>query len=141
MPAVANVVILDGETTPVSHTFEPAKTTADYVLYEDRDAGIYIGNKKLVVTITRPQGNGNVGNRNVKVNVRLEVPRLENVSNSTVTGIAPAPTVAYRHMGDVTFTCPERGTKQERINLRALFRSALGHAQVMDAIDNLAVAY
>lgn len=141
MPAIASIAVQDGEATPVTHTFEPAKTTADYALYEDRDAGIYIGNKKFTMTLDRPTGNGNVGNRNLKLRLKLEVPRLEVLSNSTVSGIAPAPTVAYRHVAELVMTLPERGSKQERINVRALFRNILGHAQVLGAIDDLSIAY
>lgn len=141
MPAISNVAIQDGEATPVTHTFEPAKTTADYAFWEDRDAGIYIGNKKLTLVLSRPQGNGNIGNRNLKLTMKLEIPRMQTLSNSTVSGIMPAPTVAYRHVADVTFTFPERGTMQERVNLRVLLRSALSNVQITDAIDKLAIPY
>lgn len=141
MPAVSSVSINDGAATPVAHVFEPAKATADLVLYEDRDAGIYIGNKKLTMSITRPSGNGNVGNRNIKMHLKLEVPRLETVSNSTVSGIAPAPTIAYRQTAEVVFTFSERGTIQERIDLRVLLRNALANLQVTSSLDTLSIPY
>lgn len=142
MAAIGNIVVNDGEATPVAHTFEPAKTTADFAFWEDRDAGIYIGNKKVTVQLTRPQGNGNVGNRNLKLLIKLEIPRLEVTSNSTVTGIAPAPTVAYRLVGEMMFTIPERSTAQERKNLRTMMHLMLsGNAQIADAIDKLSVPY
>jgi hypothetical protein len=141
MPAISNIVISDGEATPVAHTFEPARTAADIAFYEDRDAGIYIGNKKITVQMDRPQGNGNVGNRNLKLRVKLEMPRLETLSNSTASGITPAPTVAYRLVAEILFTLPERSTAQERKNLRTLLRNLTGDPQVVDAVEKLAVAY
>lgn len=141
MPAVANIVINDAEATPVAHTFEPAKTTADYAFWEDRDVGIYIGNKKLTLQLTRPSGNGNVGNRNLRLMVKLDIPRMEVLSNSTVSGIAPAPTVAYRSTAEIMFTLPERSTAQERKNLRSMLAQALGNSQIADAIDKLSVPY
>lgn len=141
MAAIANIVINDGEATPVAHTFEPAKTTADYAFWEDRDAGIYIGNKKLTVQLSRPSGNGNVGNRNLRVMIKIEVPRMETLSNSTVSGIMPAPTVAYRSVAEMNFTLPERSTLQERKNLRAFVAQLMGNGQIADVIDKLSIPY
>lgn len=140
MPAIASITANDGETPAVSHTFEPAKTTADYAFWEDRDAGIYVGNKKLTLELIRPKGNGNVGNRNLQLKVRLELPRLEVLGNSS-SGITPPPTVAYRLAAEIVYTLPERSTQQERKNLRALTANLISSLQFTDAVEKLAIPY
>lgn len=141
MAAIANIVLTDGNATPVAHTFAPAKTSADMALYEDRVNGIYVGYNKLTVTLTRPQGNSNVANRNLKLNVKIETPKLEVVSNSTVSGISPAPTISYRPFGELNFVFPERCSKADRKDLRAYFLKALADAAIIAAIEDYELPY
>lgn len=142
MPTAANIVINDGQTTPVAHTFAPAKTMADFALFEDRAAGIYIGYNKLTFSLKRPQPQAaDVANRNLKLSIKLETPKMETVSNNTVTGIAPAPTVAYRPVAELVVTLPERCSLQDRKDLQALVRNALSNAFVTAAFENYELAY
>lgn len=140
MPAIANMVINDGQTTPVAHTFQPAKSTADYSMYEDRISGTYIGFGKLHLTMVRPKGESKVANRNLKVVVGIEVPVLETLGNSDA-GITPPPTVAHKPMVKVEFTLPERATLQQRKDLRAYVMNAMAHAVIVDAVDNLSMPW
>lgn len=143
MPQIADVTIQDGTSpTPVTHTFNPTKTTADYALWEDREhnGGIYVGNMKLAMSLSRPTGNSNMGNRNLKLVMRLETPVLEVVGNSAA-GITPPPQVAFRPIAELVMTLPERMTKQQRTDLRALMRSAMGHSAFIGAVDDLALPY
>lgn len=140
MPAIANVVLADGQGTPVNHTFAPAKTQADSALLEDRAAGIYVGFNKLSLTLVRPNGAAN-GSRNLKLSMKIETPKLEVVSNNTVTGIAPAPTVSYRPTAELIFTFPERCSLQDRKDLQAYVKNWLSHSFATSAIETFELPY
>lgn len=142
MSAIANIVINDGQATPVAHTFAPAKTVADMALLEDRAAGIYIGYNKLVLELKRPSGAaGKTANRNLHLKLRIETPKMEVVSNNTISGIAPAPTVSYRPMVELTCTFPERCTLQDRKDLQAYIKNVLSNAFVTDAFEKYELPY
>lgn len=137
MAAATNLTINDGLATPVAHTFEVAKLQPESALYEDRVTGVYIGYNKLVLSVSRPTGESKSATRNLKINVRIETPKMEVVSNSSMSGIAPAPTVAYRPMFEGVFTLPERCALQDRKDLLAFVKNTL--SQVV--IDNLVQKY
>lgn len=140
MAQAANIVINDGQGTPVAHTFSPARTSADYALFEDRAQGIYIGFNKLTFSLTRPSG-GNVADRNIKLSIKLETPKLENVTNSTVSGVAPAPTISYRPVVEFRMTLPERCSLQDRKDLQAFVKSLMTNSFVTDAIEKYELPY
>lgn len=135
MPAISNLILNDGLATPVAHTFNPARSIADFAQWEDRVAGIYIGFNKVSFQLIRPTGNGRTGSRNLKLNVKVETPKMETLSNSTVSGIAPAPTVAYRVVCEMNFTLPERSSLQDRKDMRAFIVSLVGTNQFTQALE------
>lgn len=141
MPAIKNIVINDGLATPVAHTFAPAKTQADYAQLEDRSSGIYIGYNKLVFKLDRPSGNSNVANRNVKLAVRVETPKMETLSNNSAAGIAPAPTVSYRPWVEVNGCFPERSSKQDRKDLRVYLIGVLQSVEGIAAFEDHELPY
>lgn len=141
MAQIANVVINDGQGTPVAHTFAPAKAIADEAQFEDRAAGIYIGFNKLILKLERPQGEAKSATRNLKLRLRIETPKMETVSNSSVSGIAPAPTVSYRPMVEMVATLPERCSLQDRKDLQAFLKNVLSNSFVTDAFEKYELAY
>lgn len=141
MAAITNIVINDGLTTPVAHTFAPAKTSADMALLEDRVSGIYIGYNKLTISLMRPVGDAKAATRNLKLLIKLETPKMEVVSNNTISGIAPAATVSYRPVVEMIATLPERSTLQDRKDLQAYIRNALSNAFITDAFEKYELPY
>jgi len=141
MPAISNIVINDGQATPVAKTFAPAKTMADWALLEERSAGIFIGYNKLTFSLTRPQGPSKAASRNLKLSIKIETPKLENVTNSTISGIAPAPTISYRPVVELVATFPERCSLQDRKDLQAYIKNALNNAFVTQAFENYELPY
>lgn len=141
MSAIANIVINDGQGTPVAHTFAPAKTQADWALLEDRVAGMYIGYNKLTFVLTRPTGDSRQASRNLKLSIKIETPKLEVVSNSTVSGIAPAPTISYRPVVELIATFPERCSLQDRKDLQAYLKNILSNSFVTDAFEKYELPY
>lgn len=138
MAARANIVINDGLTTPVAHTFNPNSgdgnvPNVSIISYEDRIAGIQVGFPTLSIATRKPTKT----NRNYKVSVKFTVPVLETVSNSTVSGIAPAPTVAYTALCVCEFIAPERSSLPVRKDLLAYVRNGLANATITAAVQDL----
>lgn len=140
MSAIANIVINDGQGTPVAHTFAPGKTGSDFALLEDRAAGVYIGYNKLVFELSRPKGAANAATRNLKLSIRIETPKMETLGNNSA-GITPPPTVSYRPVVELHATFPERCSLQDRKDLQAFIKNALSNAFVTDAFEKYELPY
>lgn len=139
MGAISNIVIDDAAATPVAHTFKPSLQGLigrDSVAeFEDREVndGISVGFYKVHMTMSRPLPQ----RKSYRVNLKLSTPVLENVTNSTVTGIAPAPTIAYIPLFQLDAVIPERSTLQSRKNIRKMFSELLEEPQVIAALEGL----
>lgn len=142
MATAASIVINDGQGTPVAHTFEVAELKPNVASFEDRVGGIYIGYNRLTIGVDRPNGNGpSSAGRNLKVRIKVTTPKLETVSNNTVSGIAPAPTLSYTPVVDMVVTCPERSTLQDRKDLQAFIKNVLSNAAVTAAFEKYELPY
>lgn len=141
MAAVSNIVLNDGQGTPVAHTFAPARTMSDMAQFEDRAGGIYIGYNKLTINLDRPTGASGSATRNLKLKVKIETPKLETVSNNTVSGIAPAPTISYRPVAELVVTLPERCSLQDRKDLRAYLINFLNSSTSQLAFESYELPY
>lgn len=134
----ANIVINDGQTTPVAHTFNPNSGDGNVpgtsmISYEDRSGGISVGFPTVMFITRKP----NKQLRNTKVTLIVKRPVLEVLSNSTVSGIMPAPTVAYEVTFRAEFTLPERSDLAARKDILAYARNLLANAAVTSAIQDL----
>lgn len=141
MPARANLVINDGEATPVAHTFNPAED-GDLDIFEDKSGGVAIGFPLVTVRFRRPTApsNGSASNANQRVYriaINVAVPTLESTSASTGTGIPPAPTVAFVCRCNQDWMLPERSALQDRKNLRAYVYNLLNHADIKKVVEEL----
>jgi len=141
LAAIANIVLNDAQGTSVAHTFAPAKTQSDFALLEDRSAGLYIGFNKLTFNLSRPKGPTNTSNRNLQLEIKLETPKMETVSNNTVSGIAPAPTVSYRPVATLNMTFPDRCSLQDRKDLQKYVLQLLSNSFVTDAVEKYELPY
>lgn len=141
MPARANIVINDGEATPVAHTFNPT-SDKDMDIFEDRAGGIAIGFPLISIRFKRPSpaSNGMASSANgrvYRVHVSMAYPVLEVTSASTGTGIQPAPTVAYVLRKNEEWVLPERSTTQNRKNLRALSYNLMANTDFRKVVEDL----
>lgn len=143
MGAIANVVLNDAAATPVAHTFNPSRqglvNGSQIAEFEDRtvNAGVAVGFYRLSMDFSRPSAQ----RRSYRIKLKLETPQLENVTNSTVSGIAPAPTISYVPIAQADVVIPERATLQARKDLRKMFYEMFNNAQVVAAIENLDAPY
>lgn len=139
MASQANITINDGKTTPVSHTFYMNgagwSSTLGGILatWVDRSPAAAVGFWKLSLSFKEP----GKGRKNYIVVAKSEVPVLENVTNSTVSGISPAPTVSYNPISKTEFSMPERSTTDARKDQLAIHRNFLANAVVTAAIQDL----
>jgi hypothetical protein len=139
MAAISPIVMNDGQTTPVAHTFAPAKTVADFALLEDRAAGIYIGYNKLTMSLTRPTGKPG-SSRNLKLSMKIETPKLETIGTAS-NGLTPPPLVAYRPVVELLFTLPERCSMQDRKDLAAYVKALVLNANFTAAVEQYELPY
>jgi hypothetical protein len=59
------------------------------------------------------------------------------VSNSTISGIAPAPTLSYVCRSFTEFVMPERAALQNRKDLRKMQANLLADAQIVSMVETL----
>lgn len=141
MAAASNIVLADGQATPVNHTFVPLGPDANGVWwFEDQSAAVPLGNNRLSVELKRPMGGRqgeDASKRVVRVKVGIHTPKLETVSNNTVSGIAPAPTISYVPRVNIEFILPERSAVQDREDIRLFASSVLLNAHVIAAVETL----
>lgn len=124
MPAFANVVLNDGQATPVAHTFGPNVLNNELASYQDRSSGISLGYPVLTVTASDPKSPNGVS----KVRMKVVVPILETATGTSTGGFAPAPTKAYDLTYDGTFFLPARATLAQRKDIRAYAQNLLANA-------------
>lgn len=72
-----------------------------------------------------------------RVRVVLALPALETVTAQNSAGYTAAPKVAYTNQVSVDFILPNRGTAQQRKDLRVLLSNLLANAQIVDMVENL----
>jgi len=143
--AAANIVLADAQATPVNHTFVPLGPDANGVFwFEDMSAASAIGNWRISYQLKRPavpKAGQSSNQRAFRVSVGLHEPVLETLSNSTVSGITPAPTIAYTSRGFVDIALPERCSLQNRKDLRKMLANLLGEAQFIALTESLTSPY
>jgi hypothetical protein len=141
----SNIVLADAQATPVNHTFIPIGQGKDRVFwFEDQSPTSAIGYWKVSVETVKPvpaQSGQNSNGRSIRVKVGLHEPILETLSNSTVSGIVPAPTVSYVPRAFTEFVLPERAALLDRKNLRKMMANLLTDAQVIAAVETLTYIY
>ena len=139
MPAIGNVVINDGATTPVAHIFAPAGISGNVASLADRSGGIPVGYFTLDISL-RPPSSQSL-EKMYLATFRIKTPILEQTSASTATGIQPAPTVGYTPIAELKFWLPERSSLQNRKDLRLFVKNLLADAVVTAVVDNLESVY
>lgn len=145
MPAVANITLSDALATPVVHTFVPMGPDASGVWWwEDQSASNPVGNNRISMSLVRPPpatAGTSSRDRVIKVRIQLYTPKLETVSNSTVSGILPAPVVGYVLSAKTEYVMSERATLQDRKDLRKFNDFVHADASVVALVETLLNIY
>lgn len=132
MSAIQNLVLNDGQTTPVPSTFTPTVASLDQAVWQDRSLGIFTGMPTVILSSRKPVK----GSPLFRVKATVKLPVMEVVSNSTVSGIAPAPTVAYTLQANVELMIPERSNLQNRKDIAAYTANLMADAQYKSLVEN-----
>jgi len=141
MTVATNIVLADAQATPVNHTFVPVgKDDKGVFWFLDQSVTNAIGFWRVSVEVKNPppirQGMSSA-DRTYRFKIGLHEPILETVSNNTVAGIAPAPTVSYIPRVFTEFVIPERASLQNRKDLRKMIALLLADANIVAVTENL----
>lgn len=127
MPAMAPIVINDGATTPVSHTFAPVGSAAGskYVNFVERVNGKIDFGNEVRIAVDQAQARGQAS----KVRTTMILPTTVEVNGIT--------TLDFQNRYDGTFTLASRGTESARKNLRVLVSNLYASAFVASVVDKV----
>lgn len=133
MASQANLVLNDGQTTPVATTFGmngsfPQSGGAQLATWLNKTSGISIGFPKITLSVR-------LGSTMNEVRKKIELPTLETISGSDG-GYTPSPKVAYVVMSDETFKLPVRSTLQNRKDVLAFSKNMNADAVMTNAVHN-----
>lgn len=139
MPAIASISINDGQTTPVSHTYNPVQTIDPATYVRNGDAAVPIVGWEQV-TLSLHQGK-NVSEAINRAKISLRIPVLEVPDGGTPSGYTAPPKVAYYLQANVDLLLPNRSVLSQRKDLRVLLSNLLLNSQVVAMIDSLEKPY
>lgn len=141
MTVATNIVLEDAQATPVNHTFVPiGKDTAGIFWFNDQSMTSAIGFWRISVEFKYPPAataGQSSNDRNYRVRIGLHEPILENVTNATVSGIAPAPTVSYIPRVFTEYVMPERASIENRKSLRKMNAALNADTNILAVVENL----
>lgn len=128
MPALGNISINDGATTPVAHVFAPV-TTDGYLATLKERVGVPVGYPALTASVRPPAKGSEV----YKEQIRLSLPVTAVVNGVTA--------VDYVNYGTIELSMNERSTEQNRKDLRVMLSNALQNAVFVTMIEKLEPVY
>lgn len=134
MPAFGNVVINDGASTPVAHTFSPVKIDGDVASYADRASGTPSKYNLLTAANRDPVGsNGQVS----RITYTLACPVVADGTDPAV----KAGTVLRTARFSCEFLIPATSTLQERKDISAFAKNLLANAIETAMVEQLEHVY
>lgn len=134
MATFANIVLKDGQATPVNHTFATAYRRDNELGWADRSAGVLAGFRAISL-VARP---GTAQNAGTRISLKVKDPRLA-VLGINDQGIQPLPMKAYENLCELTFMLPNGSDRQSRQDILAYVANLLANDQVKDSIIDLAM--
>jgi hypothetical protein len=131
--AMTNIVLSDGQASPVSHTFVPVSNTNGIFTWEELNADASVGNRRITMSLRNPVN----GSPNYKAVIKVWNPKLEVSSPSTSSGYQPAPKVAYTVATEVNVSIPQRSALADRKDETAFVKNLYATTVTMDLLNNL----
>jgi len=127
MPQIANIVLADGQSTPVNHTFTPSSIKDGVAVFYDRAKSVVL--EQPYVTIKTNLAKNPKGISSVRATVN--VPRYDSVSGKVI-GYQSA-TIEYR--------IAPQGTKQDRDDLVAYVKGLTATSLLQGMAANVEALY
>lgn len=149
MPAIANVVLANGESTPVNHTFVPLGQDVKTGIwwFEDQSPRVAVnsslGYPRMGVRTKREMEAApgqSAKNYVTRVEVTFAIPMLESLGTSS-SGFTPAPQVAYVDRVKTEFILSSRDALADRKDVLAYAKNSLANANIVDLVHNLSMLY
>lgn len=145
MPAIAAITLLNGESTPVSHTFYPLGQDSKTGIwwFEDRSprvpASASIGFPRIGVRTKREMevvAGQSAKSTVARVELTIALPQLETLGSSS-SGFTPAPTVAYVDRVQISYILSSRDALLDRKDALAFSKNLLNNALIVDLIESV----
>lgn len=122
MAIATNIVLKDGKSTPVNHTFVPSRVSDLKTSYFG--PGSTLASRETLV-IDRREPTSTVAG---KVTIKLVTPIEQVVDGQT--------TVSHQDLASVDFVLAPKSNADERRDIRVMMANVLLDASVIDVIDN-----
>lgn len=126
MAIIANLVLADGQATPVNHTFIPVGVKNAIAQWKDKSSGVPAGYTTITYGLREPSKVYPA----YKVSAKVALPVLETSPAFLV------PTKAYELLLTIEAVLPDRCTDQNRKDLYAYGVALLGNALLSNGIKN-----
>lgn len=145
MPAIAAIALLNGETVPVSHTFNPLGQDVKTGIwwFEDTSPRVAatssIGYPRIGIRTKRETeivAGTSAKNAVSRVEITISLPQLETLGTSA-SGFTPAPQVAYVDRFQGTFILPSRDLLADRKDGLAYAKNIFSNSMIIDLVQNL----
>ena len=130
MSAIANIVVPDAASTPVNHTFAPARIDGNVGRWQERTAAVPAGYWSLSSGLRAPVA----GSAVYRQTLDLAIPSLKTYTDLSGNSIT---VVDYVHRFKGEFLLPDRGTLQNRKDIRKLMTGIYADSQLIDQVENL----
>lgn len=143
MPQIAAIVINDGASTPVAHTFSPIGRDNNGVFWFEQTTPAVsspIGAKRIGYKQTRVLDSRKRETGVSRCTYTLSVPSLETLATNDA-GFLPPATLAYEEVCRISFDLADRSITQERKDTRVLVANFLAHAMAVANVDTLQPSY
>lgn len=136
MSAIASIVIKDGQTTPVDHTFTPNATQRgnEPAVWYERVSGTPLGYNRITARVD-VKNNGTS-----KVTLVIATPSLAVISAGCCVD-ENTPQVSYTEFANISFSIPSASTVATRKNILAFAKNILGLAVVSAMVVDLEPVY
>lgn len=125
MPSYTDLVINDGKSTPVAHTFSPAGIKEGILALFEEKVGVPMSRRLLDVSVRKPVSNNGM----YRVRVTWALPKV-----NTIDGV---PTLDHTNRFTSEFLIHERSDQDEINDLYAFAFNGLGNTQIKEAIRTL----
>jgi hypothetical protein len=141
MPQISDIVLYDGQATPVAQTFKPTSVEKDLVtLHEKSDPngyGMIAGFPVLSISRRLPTAS----NGNYKVVVKLKVPIVEVPTGTNSAGFQSPSKVIATCTANLEFIIPEIAIDASKADLFAYAHQALANSEIEDIVKNASFLY
>lgn len=137
MAQIAMISILDGQSTPVAHAYNPIQSVPPTYRRNGVSGQAAIAQERLLINTVLAKTVNGVN----RIQLELVVPVVETPAGGAASGYVAPPAVAHEMRVKVEFFFHQRSETAGRKDLRVLLSNLLLNSQVVSAIDTLEQPY